>query len=152
MEEIKLRRAEVNDLPAIIAVIADDPQAVYPELVRDPLPSCYGEAFAEIAADANAYMLVCERAGIVVGYSQLWFLRGLGKQGALWARLGDVQVASAARGGGIGRHMVKHAIELSRERGCKIMFLISNESRVDAHRFYKRLGFISTHQGMTLAL
>lgn len=152
MEECTLRRAERADIPAIVAILADDYLGKDREKITDPLPASYGAAFSEIEANPHAYMLVCECAGVVVGYLQLWFLRGMAKQGALQARLGDVQIASAQRGAGIGRRMVAHAIELARQRGCKLMFLISHETRKDAHRFYKQLGFTPDYQGMMLTL
>ncbi len=150
--DLTFRRAEERDLPAIVAILADDYLGATREHLTDPLPPCYADAFHEAAANPNAYMLVCERAGKVVGFLQLWFLRGIAKQGALQARVGDVQVASAERGAGVGRRMMERAIELARERGCKLVFLISHHTRTDAHRFYQRLGFTANYQGMMLML
>lgn len=149
---VKLRRATVDDLPAIVRVLADDHFGVEREHLADPLPDCYGEAFTQIDADPNAYLLVAEREGNVVGFLQLWFLRSVGKKGALQARLGDFFVAGNARGAGVGRRMVEHAVEIARRRGCAYIFLASHQSRADAHRFYQRLGFIPEHLGMTLYL
>ena len=35
-------------------------------------------------------------------------------------------------------------------RGCKVVELLTHSSRVDAQRFYKRLGFSPSHVGMTV--
>lgn len=42
------------------------------------------------------------------------------------------------------------AIERCLERGCGIVQLTTDKSRTDAHRFYERLGFRATHEGMKL--
>ena len=41
---------------------------------------------------------------------------------------------------------------ISREAGCGLVQLTTDKSRSDAHRFYERLGFIASHEGMKLTL
>jgi len=48
--------------------------------------------------------------------------------------------------------MMRWAIERCRERGCGVVQLTSNKKRVDAHRFYERLGFAKSHEGFKLYL
>lgn len=48
--------------------------------------------------------------------------------------------------------MVRHAIVEARLRGARRVQLTSNVSRVDAHRFYERLGFARSHAGFKLKL
>lgn len=48
--------------------------------------------------------------------------------------------------------MLRWAIEESRRRGCALMQLTTDKSRSEAHRFYERLGFAATHEGMKLTL
>ena len=45
-----------------------------------------------------------------------------------------------------------HAVELARQAGCYKVALTSNKLRDDAHRFYRRLGFIATHKGFRIEL
>ncbi len=47
---------------------------------------------------------------------------------------------------------MRHVIELARERGCALVQLTTNKARDDAQRFYRRLGFIASHEGMKLRL
>jgi GNAT superfamily N-acetyltransferase len=42
------------------------------------------------------------------------------------------------------------AIAEARSRGCKLVEMFTHNTRVDAQRFYKRLGFAPSHVGMTL--
>jgi GNAT superfamily N-acetyltransferase len=44
------------------------------------------------------------------------------------------------------------AIGEARRRGCAVVQLTSDKSRHAAHRFYARLGFAATHEGMKLRL
>jgi GNAT superfamily N-acetyltransferase len=46
--------------------------------------------------------------------------------------------------------MVQWAVAEARARGCKLVELLTHHTRVDAQRFYERLGFARSHVGMTL--
>jgi GNAT superfamily N-acetyltransferase len=48
--------------------------------------------------------------------------------------------------------MMAWAIEEASRRGCALVQLTSDKARTDAHRFYARLGFVASHEGMKLAL
>ena len=61
--------------------------------------------------------------------------------------LESVHIVSHLRSQGLGARMVRWALEECRERGCGMVQLTSNKLRLDAHRFYERLGFVPTHTG-----
>jgi ribosomal protein S18 acetylase RimI-like enzyme len=88
--------------------------------------------------------------GAVVGCLQLCILPGLSSQGASRGLLEDVRVAKHCRSRGIGEQMVQWAVAEARGRGCKLVELLTHNTRVDAQRFYERLGFARSHVGMTL--
>ena len=44
--------------------------------------------------------------------------------------------------------MVTWAIDEAKRRGCRLIQLTTDKQRSDAHRFYERLGFVATHEGM----
>jgi GNAT superfamily N-acetyltransferase len=48
--------------------------------------------------------------------------------------------------------MVTWAIGEARRRGCRLIQLTTDKQRLDAHRFYERLGFVASHEGMKLTL
>lgn len=48
--------------------------------------------------------------------------------------------------------MMDAIIAKSRQRGCKRLQLTTDKRRLDAHRFYERLGFVKSHEGMKLGL
>lgn len=68
------------------------------------------------------------------------------------ALIEGLRVNSDRRGQGIGEWMLKQAIAIAKESGCKLVQLTTNQSRKDAHRFYERLGFVGSHLGMKLTI
>lgn len=149
---LRVRRAIESDLEAIVDLLADDDLGRTREKPARPLAESYRDAFAEIQRDPNAELAVLERDGEVIGSLQLNFLRGLGLQGARRAQVEAVRIHSSLRGRRLGEFLIRWAIERSRAEGCHVVQLTTNLARTDAHRFYERLGFRSTHAGMKLAL
>jgi ribosomal protein S18 acetylase RimI-like enzyme len=150
---ITLRPARRDDVGAIVAMLADDALGKARERTEDPLPPSYLAAFERVAADPNiALMVATDRDSAVVGCLQLCILPGLSSQGASRALIEDVRVAAHCRSRGIGEQLLRWAIADARAKGCKLVELLTHETRVDAQRFYKRLGFSGSHVGMTLRL
>lgn len=146
-----IRRACRDDVGVIVAMLADDPLGSARERIEDPLPPCYFQAFERVAADPNIRLVVAESGeGAVVGCLQLCILPGLSSQGAWRGLIEDVRVATHCRSRGIGEQLVQWAVAEARTNGCKLVELFTHHSRVDAQRFYKRLGFQPSHVGMTL--
>jgi GNAT superfamily N-acetyltransferase len=48
--------------------------------------------------------------------------------------------------------MFARAISEARQRGCALIQLTTDKARTDAHRFYERLGFVASHEGLKLIL
>jgi GNAT superfamily N-acetyltransferase len=148
-----LRRARREDVPAIVALIAADQLGAARDGVRNRADlQAYEAAFQAIDGDPAHLLLVAESAGALVGTMQLSFLPGLARRGALRAQIEAVRVAESTRGSGLGAAMMRWAIDEARRRGCALVQLTSDKSRTDAHRFYQRLGFVSSHEGMKLKL
>ncbi|WP_306999049.1 GNAT family N-acetyltransferase [Amycolatopsis thermophila] len=145
-----IRRARRADVEAIVAMLADDPLGAQRETPGDPSP--YLRAFEAIDADANQLLVVAERDGEVAGTLQLTFIPGLSRRGATRALVEGVRVRSGLRGGGLGAHLMKWAVDEARRRGCALVQFTSDASRTRAHAFYERLGFEATHLGFKLML
>jgi GNAT superfamily N-acetyltransferase len=151
--KVTLRRAVAGDVPALVALIAADQLGAARDGVRDESDlAAYNAAFAAIDADPAHLLLVAESGGEVTGTLQLSFLPGLARRGGLRAQIEAVRVADSARGSGLGAAMMTWAIGEASRRGCTLVQLTTDKSRADAHRFYQRLGFVASHEGMKLAL
>jgi ribosomal protein S18 acetylase RimI-like enzyme len=148
---VTIRRARRDDAGAIVRMLADDPLGRARERIEEPLPPGYHLAFEAVERDPNIELVVAEdEKGAVVGCLQLCILPGLSSQGASRALIEDVRVASHCRSRGIGEQLVQWAVAEARGRGCRLVELLTHQTRVDAQRFYKRLGFAPSHVGMTL--
>ncbi|NSC22689.1 GNAT family N-acetyltransferase [Streptomyces albus subsp. chlorinus] len=145
-----VRRATADDIPALVAMLADDPLGATRESPDDPAP--YRAAFARIDADPNQQLVVAERDGRTVGTLQLTVIPGLSRRGASRALIEAVRVHADARGTGLGTRLITWAIEEARRQGCALVQLTSDATRLDAHRFYERLGFEASHLGFKMPL
>jgi GNAT superfamily N-acetyltransferase len=149
---VTFRRAALDDLEAIVALLADDPIGRLRENLAATLDPRYRDAFAAIERDSNQCLAVAERSGQVIGVLQLSFIPGLARQGMWRGQIEGVRVAAGERAGGIGRAMLEWAVEECRRRGCGLVQLTSDKRRSSAHGFYETLGFEGTHEGYKLSL
>jgi GNAT superfamily N-acetyltransferase len=149
---LAFRRARRGDLPAIVHLLADDPLGAQREADTWPLPASYGAAFDAIDADPNQELVVAECGDAVVGVLQLTFIPSLTYRGGWRALIEGVRVAAALRSAGVGQRLFEWAIARARERGCHLLQLTSDKTRPDAIRFYERLGFVASHEGLKLPL
>jgi ribosomal protein S18 acetylase RimI-like enzyme len=148
---VKIRPACRGDVPAIVAMLADDALGRGRERIEDPLPPSYLQAFEKVERDPNIQLVVAEgEGGEVIGCLQLCILPGLSSQGASRGLIEDVRVASHYRSRGVGEQLVQWAVAEARSKGCKLVELLTHNTRIDAQRFYKRLGFQASHVGMTI--
>ena len=150
MSTVSIRSARRDDVPAIVAMLADDHLGRARERVEDPLPAAYYDAFARVECDPNLALVVAEAEGRVVGCLQLAILPGISSQGGSRGLLEDVRVATDCRSRGIGEQLVQWAVAEAKARGCNLVELLTHGTRADAQRFYKRLGFTASHVGMTV--
>ena len=141
-----------EDLRAVLELLNDGKVGNILERIEDPLSKVYTDAFATVDADPNQLLLVGEVDGRIVASLQLTFIPGIASQGAWRAQVEAVRVAGEWRGQKIGEAMMRHVIALARERGCDRVQLTTNKERDDAQRFYRRLGFVASHEGMKLWL
>jgi len=150
---VTLRAARREDVPALVGLLAADQLGATRDGVRDAADlAAYRAAFDAIDADPAHLLVVAELAGEIAGTLQLSFLPGLARRGALRAQIEAVRVTESCQGSGLGTAMMRWAIDEARRRGCALVQLTSDKSRIDAHRFYQRLGFVPSHEGMKLAL
>lgn len=147
-----LREARREDIRRIVEMLADDEVARGREDLSCNNLNAYHVAFDAIAADSNNTLYVWDQDGAVMGCLQLTFIPGMSYQGSWIAKVEGVRVDHSLRGLGIGGRMIDAIVEKSRARGCKQLQLTTNKRRVDAQRFYRRLGFEASHEGMKLDL
>lgn len=151
-EQTEIRAAVDRDLAAVVGLLADDPLGAARESPDLPLAPQYLAAFAEMKKQAGNELLIAVLGDELVGCLQLTLIPGISRRGTKRALIEGVRVSSRHRGKGVGEKLVRHAIELAQANGCSLVQLTTDQSRTDAVRFYRKLGFAPSHIGMKLAL
>ncbi|GLS30685.1 Predicted N-acetyltransferase YhbS [Mesorhizobium albiziae] len=149
---ITIRLAQRSDLPGLIAIFAADEIGGHGDTTEPAALPAYRTAFDRIAANPFDTLYVVELGGDVVGTFQTTLGTSLPGRGSLNLTIGAVQTRADMRGRGIGAAMMRYAIERGRDAGAATIQLMSNNDRVDAHRFYRRLGFKQSHAGFKMKL
>ncbi|MET8693788.1 GNAT family N-acetyltransferase [Streptomyces bauhiniae] len=150
MTDLAIRPATPDDIPAIVAMLADDPLGAQRESPDDLTP--YLAAFERLDTDPNQHLVVAVRDGRVIGTLQLTIIPGLSRKGATRSLIEAVRIHADERGSGLGSELIQWAVDTSRRLGCQLVQLTSDKTRTDAHRFYERLGFTASHEGFKLSL
>ncbi|MGC2939299.1 MULTISPECIES: GNAT family N-acetyltransferase [unclassified Brevibacterium] len=84
----------------------------------------------------------------VVGTLQLSLLPSLSRRGTLRLQIEAVRVGPSAQGIGLGTAVFEWAHECGRRFGAGLVQLTTDKSRTGAQRFYDRLGYVASHEGM----
>ena len=145
------RKATREDLPAIVAMLADDILGSKREQFEDPLPEFYYKAFDHLSKNDDQELTVVENESReIIGTLHLTFLTYLTYRGGTRAQIEAVRIRSDQRGKGLGEKMFRWAINRAKGRGCHLVQLTTDKARPDTLRFYERLGFKASHVGMKL--
>jgi ribosomal protein S18 acetylase RimI-like enzyme len=150
--EWQFREATEKDVNRIVEMLADDVLGRKRERYEDPLPESYVQAFKAINSDPNNELVVACDGEEVIGVQQITFTPYLTHQGGWRATIEGVRTSASVRGEGVGTKLIQWAIGRAEERGCHLIQLTTDKQRPDALRFYERLGFQATHEGLKLKL
>jgi len=152
MSRLTYRDATPDDLGFIVRLIVDDSVVATDDRPDEPHHPRYLAAFEAIAADPSQRLIIAEFDGKAVGTQQLTFIPGIARFGERRCLIEAVHIAPQHRNKGFGGEMIGWAVAEARAHGCGLVQLTSNKKRLDAHRFYERLGFKKSHEGFKLAL
>lgn len=141
---VAFRLATRAEIPAIVALLADDPLGRARETAG---MDRYLAAFDAMQAEGANHLYVGAIGAEIVACYQLTFISGLSRSAARRAQLESVRVAPGHRGRKIGEALMRDAESRARGAGCALLQLTTDRSRADAHRFYDRLGFTASHIG-----
>jgi len=149
--KITFRKATKDDVPFIVNMIANDKLGSLREDYQKPLPEKYYQAFTNIDKDPNQELIVIkDESDEIVGTLQLSFIQYLTYQGGIRAQIEAVRIREDLRGKGLGEKLFNWAINRAKERGAHLLQLTTDKKRPEAIKFYEKLGFIHSHEGMKL--
>ncbi|TYS16989.1 GNAT family N-acetyltransferase [Rossellomorea vietnamensis] len=149
---LTFREAREQDVDTIVKMLSDDILGSTRERYEHPLPDSYIQAFRAIDKDPNNELIVACLEGEVIGVLQITFTPYLTHQGGWRATIEGVRTSSRVRGLGAGTEMMEWAIQRAEERNCHLLQLTTDKQRPEALRFYEKIGFEATHEGMKLKL
>lgn len=140
----------VTDAPLQIRVArADDAEALdrlYRELhPADPIHEIehLHAVLLEVLASPYFEVIVAEKGGEVVSTCYLNVIPNLTYGAVPYALLENVVTLASCRRQGIGRKLVRHALERAWQRGCYKVMLLTGSQREAVHDFYRSCGFRS---------
>ncbi len=149
---VVFREATIEDLPALVALFADDPIGGHDDTTDRAFFAAYHAAFTTIQNSPNDLLIAGVLNGEVVATAQITLITSLTGRGSRRMIIEAVQTRADMRGKGIGGLLITHCLKIGQERGANSAQLTSNNQRQDAHRFYERLGFEKSHAGFKLKL
>lgn len=146
----RLERARRDDVPAIAALLSDDPFGADREGAE---PERYEAAYDRVARDESHYLgVIRDETGVVVASMQLTVIPGLSRGGSARLQIEGLRVAAADRSQGLGTAMLEWAHDFGRARGAQLVQVTTDDARERARAFYARLGYQSDHVGLKLTL
>lgn len=166
-----IRRAVEDDVPDLVALLRDDVLGAVREgsggrhssatdaagagresTAATEDASAYARAFGLINADPNQLLVAVEEDSAVVGTLQLSLIPSLSRRGTLRLQIEAVRIGATAQGIGLGTMVFEWAHDCGRHFGASLAQLTTDRSRTDAQRFYARLGYVASHEGLKLPL
>jgi GNAT superfamily N-acetyltransferase len=142
----RVERATRADVPAVVALLADDEIGKAREGAED---ARYEAAFDVVARDTSQYLAVVrDESDRVVATMQLTIIPGLVRAGTTRLQIEGVRVSAADRSHGLGAAMLEWAHEHGRARGASLAQVTTDEARERARNFYERLGYEPSHVGL----
>lgn len=145
---MEFRKATKEDVYAIVRLLADDELGAQRERFEEPLPAVYYEAFNAMESQVGNQIILAVENQKVIGCLQLTIIPGLARQGAKRAQIEGVRVDRDYRDKEVGEKLFQKAIAIAKSKKCGLVQLTTDKQRVDAHRFYDKLGFVASHEGM----
>ena len=125
----ELTECNANALSAINGLL--------PQLSKSSQPMNM-DRLSELVKSDNTFLFVASKEGQVLGMLSLVVLK-IPTGNKAWVE--DVVVDQSARGKGLGKSLMNHALEDAKKRGVKSIDLTSRPSRESANKLYQNLGY-----------
>lgn len=140
-----LRPADLGDLPGLLALYAD----LNPD--DPPMDAATAQAhFAAILAQPGMTIYVAVKDNIPLASCTLVVVPNLTRAGAPYALIENVVTAESARRTGLGRAVLKHAVDAAWQAGCYKVMLLTGRSDTGAADFYTKCGFRQDKAGFQI--
>jgi GNAT superfamily N-acetyltransferase len=98
----------------------------------------------KLLAAADAYVVVAEQEGVVVGMATLQILISTA-EGGRSGLIEDVVVGESYRGRGIGKRLMEHLVQWAARQGLTRLQLLADRQNQPALMFYQSQGWSTTN-------
>lgn len=133
---VTIRRAGTPDLDAL-APLFD----AYRQFYRQPPDLARAHDFLQQRlARGESVVLLAERAGIALGFTQLFPMFSSVRTARMWV-LNDLYVAGDARRGGVARRLLDAAADFARDDGAARIALETGRENLAARALYRAAGW-----------
>jgi ribosomal-protein-alanine N-acetyltransferase len=105
-------------------------------IFSDPWPE---SAFFEILDNPDQHCLIAEYESTITGYGIYFYETGE-------AHLANIAVDPDFRGKSIAKKLLNRILEVTRETGCRNIFLDVRQSNLTAINFYRKSGFTEIYR------
>jgi len=136
MNQVTIRTAKLEDAKDIAKLSLQMDHDMTEEEARERLEN--------ILKDNTQVLLAAEVDGKVMGYNSVSASYEL--LNGVQARIEGLVVDESTRGLGLGRKLMERAEEWAKEKGSKSMKLPTNVKRIEAHKFYEKIGYTKTRE------
>lgn len=133
---VPIRLAVAADLPALAGLFD-----AYRQFYGQPADLPRAENFlAERLQGGDSVLLIAERDGRAVGFTQLYPMFSSVRTARIWI-LNDLYVASGARRGGVARGLLQAAARFARGDGAARLMLETGRENAAARALYRAAGW-----------
>jgi ribosomal protein S18 acetylase RimI-like enzyme len=144
--KLHVRNAKKNDIPIILGLLYELGR---PKPKDDSDLDSFRTLVKRQISDSDKTILLAESDDVnVVGMTSIIFLPRL-NQAFPEMYIPELIVTKKYQRKGIGTSLVNACILLAKEKNCGIVRLESGNQRIEAHLFYKKLGFESKSLSFT---
>ena len=114
-------------------------QSVAPDVFDDPIDPA---ATAKFLTDPNHHLAVAIDDGVIIGFvSAVQYFHPDKPTPELW--INEVGVARSHRGQGVARRLMEAVLNVAREQGCTVAWVLTNRSNNAAMHLYARAGGVA---------
>ena len=137
MDAINIREAVFDDMRMVIELIGQSDMSPDNELTLQQA----GDLFNQISQTGCHKIYVVELGSSIIATFALVVVQQLSHNGAKSVIIEDIVVATELQNQGIGKQIIKFAADVAQTLGAYKICLSSGHARLQAHAFYKRMGY-----------
>lgn len=129
-----IQESEIEDLLNLYRYLnEDDPDIILDDNTR--------KLWSEILNDPNIFYIVIETQGRLVSSCTLAIIKNLTRGAKPYSIIENVVTHEEYRNKGLGKMVLQKAIEISKEKGCYKVMLMTGRKDENILRFYESAGF-----------